>query len=136
MMKPRRKDISIHKNNFRQRLPGRISIAGRVVLHQLKSFEDTVYLFARNRFDDPVFMDIKGTVHRLNRFLRAMEPRFWKDTAELANICWLKRCRQRNKREACIRRYREPEERNRMTGNHAVPVGQLKFNGAILSSCP
>jgi hypothetical protein len=46
---------------------------GFLLFFQQKNEKEMSYLFAFNRFDYPVFMDIKGTINCLNRFPKAME---------------------------------------------------------------
>jgi len=46
---------------------------GFLLFFQPKTAREMAYLFARDRFDYPVFMDIKGSINRLNRFPRVME---------------------------------------------------------------
>ena len=45
---------------------------GFLLFFQPKSVKEMTYLFLRNRFDYPVFMDISGTINDLNRFPQAM----------------------------------------------------------------
>ena len=46
---------------------------GFLLIFQPKSAREMAYLFAREKFDYPVFMDIAGTMNRLNRFPKTME---------------------------------------------------------------
>ncbi|MCL2737856.1 MAG: DUF1573 domain-containing protein [Bacteroidales bacterium] len=46
---------------------------GFLLFFQPKSVNEMVFLFARNQFDYPVFMDVNGTVNRLNHFPQAMQ---------------------------------------------------------------
>ena len=46
---------------------------GFLLFFQPKNEREMAYLFTRDRFDFPVFMDMKGTMNRLNRFPQAME---------------------------------------------------------------
>ena len=45
---------------------------GFLLFFQPKSAKEIEYLFLRERFDYPVFMDINGTINDLNRFPQAM----------------------------------------------------------------
>ena len=46
---------------------------GFLLFFQPKSTREMAYLFARDQFDYPVFMDISGAINRLNRFPKLME---------------------------------------------------------------
>ena len=46
---------------------------GFLLFFQPKNEREISFLFARDRFYYPVFMDLKGTMNRLNRFPQAME---------------------------------------------------------------
>jgi len=46
---------------------------GFLLFFQPKNVKEMEYLFIRDRFDYPVFMDLNGTINRLNRFPQAME---------------------------------------------------------------
>ena len=46
---------------------------GFLLFFQPKSVREMTYMFARYRFNYPVFMDLKGTMNQLNRFPQAME---------------------------------------------------------------
>jgi hypothetical protein len=46
---------------------------GFLLFFQPKIVRKMAFLFARDRFDEPVFMDINGSINRLNRFPKAME---------------------------------------------------------------
>jgi hypothetical protein len=46
---------------------------GFLLFFQPKSTREMAILFARDRFDYPVFMDIDGAINQLNRFPKAME---------------------------------------------------------------
>lgn len=45
---------------------------GFLLFFQPKSAREMTYLFTRDKFDYPVFMDLKGTMNRLNSFPQAM----------------------------------------------------------------
>ena len=46
---------------------------GFLLYFQPKYIKDMEFLFHSNQFDYPVFMDVSGTINRLNRFPRLME---------------------------------------------------------------
>ena len=46
---------------------------GFLLYFQPKNVREMTYMFARDRFDYPVFMDLKSSINRLNRFPQAME---------------------------------------------------------------
>jgi len=46
---------------------------GFLLFFQPKSVKEMTFLFVREHFDYPVFMDINGTINRLNRFPQAMQ---------------------------------------------------------------
>jgi len=46
---------------------------GFLLYFQPKSVREMTYLLAQSRFDYPVFMDLNGTINRLNRFPQAMQ---------------------------------------------------------------
>ena len=48
--------------------PGKV---GFLLFFQPKEIKDIDYLFVRDRFDNPVFMDTGGEINRLNRFPQA-----------------------------------------------------------------